>query len=199
MSKRPRKLRLDDLRWLPLDQAHERRRQQTGDRHLAARDLTDALADGRLRCMARRIGEGTGPDRELVPPAFWADWRLDSWADALLVRLRGRGLVRRHRGSAFFIWETDLKKIFGAERDAASPTAREQKKPERRGRPREHDWPEIAAELASRVITMPTWSNEDIVVDLLKWCQRQNKKEPPRSELSAYVSALRRRFPRSRK
>ena len=48
-----RQLPLDDARWLPIDRAHALLVRRTGDRHLAALDLTKKLMSGAVRCMVR--------------------------------------------------------------------------------------------------------------------------------------------------
>jgi hypothetical protein len=81
MSKR--RLPLDSPDWTPFDVLHPLVCAQTGDRHFADRDLTDAMANGRVRSMRRRISpRADKPERELLLPSFWADYKLDSsWSD----------------------------------------------------------------------------------------------------------------------
>jgi hypothetical protein len=155
VTRRPRKLPLDDPRWIPIAAAHRYRRQQTGDRELAARDVTEAMADGRLPCMRRRIGTNPGPDRELVPRDFWNVWELQSWSDALLVARRGPGGVRRLRGYAFFVWEPRLKEIWPADSERSADDWR-LPPPRRRGPATTHDWFAICAEIARRCIDPKT-------------------------------------------
>jgi hypothetical protein len=116
------KLPLDSPEWLPDADAHRVLCQRTGDRHLAAQDLTKVMADGDVpsmrRCFARgRSPDGElvplGPDRELLPRSFWSDYELDSWSDALLVVPRRRGgQVVPLRGFAFYVWKPALAKIW---------------------------------------------------------------------------------------
>ena len=72
MSKRP--LPLDSPNWTPLTEVHRFVCGQTGDRRLADQDLTDAMANGRVRSMRRQVERlhDDEPDRELLPPSFWA-------------------------------------------------------------------------------------------------------------------------------
>ena len=125
MSKRP--LRLDSPDWMPLDVLHPLICEKTGDRRLADRDLTDAMAKGRVRSMRRRTSP---PEREQLLPSFWADdYQLDSsgpdiaaWSGELappeldramrleLVPLRG-GMTLR--GYVFYAWKPDCERIFG--------------------------------------------------------------------------------------
>src|SRR5262245_60987510 len=71
-SKSAPDLPLDDPRWMPVDAAHKRMCEPTGEPQLAARDLTEALARERdgLRSMRRSI-HGADPERELLPPLYW--------------------------------------------------------------------------------------------------------------------------------
>src|SRR5262245_29784933 len=65
--------------WTPLVVLHPLVCAQTGDRRFADRDLTDAMANGRVRSMRRRISPPADkPERELLPASFWADYKLDS-------------------------------------------------------------------------------------------------------------------------
>ena len=53
MSKRP--LPLDSPNWTPLTEVHRFVCEQTGNRRLAAQDLTDAMANDRVRSMRRGV------------------------------------------------------------------------------------------------------------------------------------------------
>ena len=71
MIKRP--LPLDSRNWTPLTKVHRIVCEQTDDRRIAAQDLTDAMANGRVRSRRRRVERPNGElQRELLPASFWA-------------------------------------------------------------------------------------------------------------------------------
>src|SRR5262249_5022064 len=81
MSKR--RLPLDSLDWTPFDVLHPLVGAKPGDRRFADEDLTDAMANGRVRSMRRRASpRADEPERELLPRSFWADYQLNSDAGA---------------------------------------------------------------------------------------------------------------------
>jgi hypothetical protein len=65
--RKPKPPPLDHPHWLPSRDIHAVQMQRSGNGHRAARDLTEALASGRVRCMRRSVADGR---RELVP-ATW--------------------------------------------------------------------------------------------------------------------------------
>jgi hypothetical protein len=103
-------LPLDDRRWRPIGEILEQFLVHTGSKALAALDLTEKLASGRVRCLRRNLMTGV---REPVPASFWIDSRLD-WSDRVFVErrpppnLRGPWLVVRLRGWEFYVWQPDL-------------------------------------------------------------------------------------------
>jgi hypothetical protein len=170
MSKR--RLHLVSPDWTPLIQVHRFVCEQTGDRRVADRDLTDAMANGSVRSMRRWISPPADkPERERLLPSFWADHKLDSYAGCedeeplLVVKrdplpvptwLRGGvppGLNRTMlglrgvplRGYMFYAWKPDYKKIWGT--DAASTEARPtaQEVPVERGRKKVYDRTALSA------------------------------------------------------
>ena len=64
MSKRP--LPLDSPKWTPFAVLHPRLCEQTGSRRCADRDLTEAMANGQVRSMRRRISPEA--DKPVVCP-----------------------------------------------------------------------------------------------------------------------------------
>ena len=58
MSKRP--LPLDSPNWTPLTEVHRFVCEQTDDRRFAAQDLTDAMANDRVRSMRRQVYRALG-------------------------------------------------------------------------------------------------------------------------------------------
>src|SRR5262249_59185603 len=103
-----RRLPLDTPTGTPFDVFHPRVGAQPGNRRFADRELTDAMASGRVRSMRRRVSpRADEPERELLPPSFWAGYQLNSDAGAadeqrLLVVGRARRplLTRLREGGA---------------------------------------------------------------------------------------------------
>jgi hypothetical protein len=137
-AKRRTKLPLDDSNWLPVLDAHKAILPRTGNWHLAARDLTAAMAkaDG-VRSMRRRVMRGEGPDRKLLPRSFWNTYELRPWnsrpgpfpIDTLLICPPGK-IGRAIEGYAFFVWKPDLEKIWPTAAPTTTMQAREgQSKP----------------------------------------------------------------------
>ena len=175
---RKRRLPLvDSPNWTPLDDLHLLVCAQTGDRRLADRDLTDAMATDRVRSMRRRVSpRADEPERELLLPSFWADYQLNSDTGAgdgeqrLLVvernppppppwhlepvppeldRMTGP-LVMPLRGYVFYAWKPDCKKIFGlrfALEDTREPV---HEKLEKSGRPQTIQWQKLREEIVRR-------------------------------------------------
>jgi hypothetical protein len=207
-AQRRAKLPLDDPRWLPILDAHKAILPRTGDWHLAARDLTAAMAkpDG-VRSMRRRVKRGEGPDRELLPRSFWEAYELRPWNsrpgpfpnDSLLVCPPGK-TGRAIQGYAFFVWNPDLEKIW----PTAAPTAGSSEHPNdplrppprRRGPVMTHDWFSICGEIARRCIdprtgrvTVPKSENK-LAEDLLKWLSEQGIDPPAPSEMREAVKRV---------
>lgn len=109
----------DDARWLPIEAAYQRRAERTGNTALADIDLTKALMEGHLRCMARSTTTG---ERKPIPPTMWADQiKLhSSRREGVLVVHRRQPdddelvfcLIRPFRGWAFYIWQPDFDRIW---------------------------------------------------------------------------------------
>jgi hypothetical protein len=177
MSKR--RLPLDSPDWTPFDVLHPLVCPQTGDRRFADRDLTDAMANGRVRSMRRRISpRADKPERKLLLPSFWADYELNSsWSDIavcdgeqrLLVverdpppppwRLepvppeldRAMGLrVVPLRGYVFYAWKPDCKKIFGLRIALEDTRESVHEKLEKPGRPQTIQWQNLREEIKLR-------------------------------------------------
>jgi len=175
MSKR--RLPLDSPDWTPFDVLHPLVCAQTGDRRFADRELTDAMANGRVRSMRRRISpRADEPEHELLPPSFWADYQLNSDAGAadeqrLLVVERARcpqppwlregvppGLNRTMlglrgvplRGYVFYAWKPDCKKIFGLGVALEDTRESAHEKLEKPGRPQTIQWQKLREEIVHR-------------------------------------------------
>jgi hypothetical protein len=153
---RRKALPLDGPNWLPIHGVLGTLCQVTGNRRLAARDLRKAMADRRgvpsmWRCVAsgrNPDGEAVplGPDRELLPPAFWDKHELDVWSDRTFVRCC-YGCDRKHQNIdyfEFFVWKPALGKtwptVFAPTADAIDDRLR--RKPG--SRPKD-EWPLLVA------------------------------------------------------
>ena len=97
----------DDPRWLPIDAARDRWVEQTGDASLALVDLTDALADGRLRCMVRST---SAKRKRRVRGTAWHHRLILSAKDGFRVLQRHPDTTETVQGWRFFVLgEPDLK------------------------------------------------------------------------------------------
>jgi hypothetical protein len=217
MSKRP--LPLDSPNWTPFDELHPLVCAQTGDRGLADRDLTDALANDGVRSMRRRVSpQADKPERELLPPSFWADYELNSDAGAadeqrLLVVKRARGPLPTWLGQGappglnrtmlglrgvplpgyvFFAWKPDWRKIWGV--DAASTEARPPAQEVRveRGRKKVYEHAALTAIAFAlfehRKQGEPEKSQAEVARELRDWCKEQKEKVPGNTTLNEIVS-----------
>jgi hypothetical protein len=114
----------DDRNWLSLDAAFERLIERIHYGDLAARDLQDALAQGRLRCMVRSTAAG---ERKYVVRTTWTEVLMlrFSGKDGLLVMLRPQpgNYTRQFRGVRFYVLRSDLEDIWptGSARAASEP------------------------------------------------------------------------------
>jgi hypothetical protein len=199
---------LDSPNWLPIHDAVGSLCRLTSNRRLAVRDLTAKLASGDVRSMrrcfvyGRRSGTGEGvllgPDRELLPPSFYADHELDSWSDHTWVVARDRsGLFDRY--FVYYGWKPDLEKIWPSV-FAPTPTARgsgDMPPPQRRvGALVKHQWQAIDAEIARRCIDPKTGrvkvpkSERKLAEAMLDWCQDTYGREPAESEMRDAVKAV---------
>jgi hypothetical protein len=208
---------LDSPNWTPLTEVHRFVCEQTGDRRLADRDLTDAMASGRVRSMRRRISPRTDkPERELLPPSFWEDYKLDSsWPvkardgeKRLLVLERAprlepvaelAGLApeweRWHvplRGYVFYASKRDCKKIWRADAASTEAPRRTQKVPVERGRKKVYDHAALTATafalLERRKQGEPEKTQAQVARELRAWCEEQNEKVPGNTILNEIVS-----------
>jgi hypothetical protein len=127
-DKRPRRkpreeLPLDSPNWIPITEAHQLLCSRTGNRRLAATDLTDAMAKGApsmRRCFGHEIvrkADGSyvrrliGPERELLPAEHWAEYEVQSWSDSTFVTKRGPKpwMVKDF---TYFVWRPALAEIW---------------------------------------------------------------------------------------
>jgi hypothetical protein len=204
MSKPPKKveqLPLDSPNWMPLAEAHRLLTGLLGNGHLAAKDLTVAVADKRLPCMQRAIRSWIAPDqdREIGPLLF----RFDSQKLQVLERkeyLGPAGAAWAYvdaADAAFFVWRPKFEKIWpwvAASAPArSSPAGIEAPPPRPRGSPRTHDWFSICGEIARRCVNpangrvvVPEKENA-LVNEMLLWLDDQNLAQPAASEMSEAV------------
>jgi hypothetical protein len=118
----------DDPRWLPIEDAHQRRNERTGSNRLAAADLTKEQAQRHVRSMARSLRSGE-PRR--VAPAEWVDeiellfWknrpRVFSRRPSVRMIARRPTRVREQvRDWAFYVWKPDFETVWPPPPDTSS-------------------------------------------------------------------------------
>src|SRR5215813_14197721 len=94
-----RRFPLDSPNWIPIVNALQSLCDRTGNRQLAANDLTNALADRDVPSMRRyfsgwRQSPPVGavllePDGELLPAAYWTEHEVQGgWSDGSFVAIR---------------------------------------------------------------------------------------------------------------
>src|SRR6478672_946187 len=114
----------DDLRWLPIENARERRAERTRDNDLAVLDLMEVLAQGRLPCIIRSTTTG---ERKLVASTAWTDQIMLEWWPSYGVRVVHRhqpgdpfpNIVKPFRGWVFYVWQPVLDHIWPPRADSA--------------------------------------------------------------------------------
>jgi hypothetical protein len=164
-----RRFPLDSPNWIPIVNAHQSLCGLTGNRQLAAMDLTNALADRDVPSMRRCFSPAwwrsppvgavlLEPDGELLPAAYWTEHHVQSWSsDATFVAHSGafdpsRGnLFTEITGYAYFVWKPALAKIWPAAFAlAAAPAAprvrRTNDKRQHKGSPTQDAIRQIAAQ-----------------------------------------------------
>jgi len=182
---------------------------------LADRDLTDALANDRVRSKRRRVSPGTDePEGELLQPSFWAYYQLNSDFGAddeervlvverascpqpskrtprglhrLMLGLRGVPL----RGYVFYAWKPDCKKIFGLRVALEDTKESVHEKLEKPGRPQTIRRQELREEIVRRCwqkgrFTAPE-SHTILITELQAWHKRKFKNEPNYDDLRKFV------------
>jgi hypothetical protein len=192
-KQRPGKLPLDSPHWLPLNDAHRLHHETTGNRSLAAGDLTGALLSGHLRCMRRRVGRGVEPDREFVPSSFWAGYRLDSWSDALLIRARTHrgGVVPTLQGFAFYVWKPDLERIWPTAAPPSEGRADEAQTAPRRRKPGpkiKHNWRLHVAAETLRILEKQ--GRIPSARELAQFCENKFGYQPDESDIQKLIKIL---------
>jgi hypothetical protein len=144
MARRKRVTRRSDSpNWIPIVNAHQSLCGLTGNRQLAAKDLTNALADRDVPSMRRCFSPAwwrsppvgavlLEPDGELLPAAYWTEHEVQSWSsDATFVASRGnRGT--EIMGYAYFVWKPALAKIWPAAFCACSSAGSAARSPHQR-------------------------------------------------------------------
>jgi hypothetical protein len=114
----------DDLRWLPIENARERRAERTRDNDLAVLDLMEVLAQGRLPCIIRSTTTG---ERKQVASKAWTDQIMLEWWPSYGVRVVHRhqpgepfpNIVKPFRGWVFYVWQPVLDHIWPPRADSA--------------------------------------------------------------------------------
>jgi len=132
MARRKRVTRRSDSpNWIPIVNALQSLCDLTRNRQLAAKDLTNALANRDVPSMRRyvsgwRQSPPVGavllePDGELLPAAYWTEHQVQGWSwDVTFVPSRGSFVPSRGHmfaeitGYAYFVWKPALAKIWPA-------------------------------------------------------------------------------------
>lgn len=122
-----------DVRWMSIQVVAERMLERLRYGPDVARDLAEALSQGRLRCMARHIHTG---ERRLMAPVEWAALKLEWWGidpqyRNYSVEVGYRELEAPNRRKLFretlYIWQPDLEALWSP--DAGIPPIAPQPKP----------------------------------------------------------------------
>jgi hypothetical protein len=149
---------------MPIAEAHRLLCSLTGSRVLAAKDLTDAMADEdedrRLPAMRRCFIYGirgqadgshdrvlVGPERELLPREYWIEHEVQSWSDATFVTRRSNtpASIKHY---AYFVWKPALAKRWPAVFPSVAAGAAQPPQRRKPGPKTEGDWDLLmAAEL----------------------------------------------------
>ena len=165
---------LDSPNWMPIAEAHRLLCGLTGNRHMAAKDLTDAMMaeedDKRVPAMRRCFVPGyrsppagavlLEPDGELLPREYWTEHQLQSWTDATFVTERSN-TPASIKGYAYFVWKPALARRWPAAfaptpSPPATPPADQHQQRRRPGPKPTDDWPEEAkAEIVRIALTDP--------------------------------------------
>ena len=207
----PRRLPLDDPRWVPLEAAHDLLTQRTANRDLAADDLTELLAT-RVRSMRRyfrlyRDVPRRDVEREQLPFSFWADEHvLQIWSGGFLCICKRREGVPIPAGALYgselYVWKPDLEEgIWPSDAPSTTPSERPadalQPPPRRRGLPPDTErWWGICAEIARRCINEKTGlvavpkSENKLAESVLGWLEENGQGQPSTSEMRAAVKHI---------
>src|SRR6516165_8720937 len=114
-----RRFPLHSPNWIPIVNAVRSLFDLTRNRQLAAKDLTNALADRDVpsmrRCFSGSRSPPVGavllePDGELLPAAYWTEHQVHSWSWDVFPN---RGYIPI-TGYAYFVWKPALAKIWPA-------------------------------------------------------------------------------------
>jgi hypothetical protein len=162
-----RRFPLHSPNWIPIVNALQSLCDLTRNRQLAAKDLTNALAERDVpsmrRCFSGWPSPPVGavllePDGELLPAAYWTEHQVQSWSwDVTFVPSRGSFVPSRGNmsavitGYAYFVWKPALAKIWPAAFAlAAAPAAprvrRTNDKRQHKGSPTQDAIRQIAAQ-----------------------------------------------------
>jgi len=194
-----------DSRWAPLDDLHAPLIPRTGNRDLAAHDLTKLLATPPpygVRSMRRYFGRYRDLSRpelewELLEFSFWEEHALSSWSDGLCIVRPKQGVSQAVQAVGLYGWKPDFDKaVPGLAPASDSPTDAMQPPLQRRGPVLTHDWFSICGEIARRCIDPKTGhvqvpkKGSSFVADMRNWCVAQGWAAPARSEMSEAVRRI---------
>jgi len=164
--------------------AHRSLTERTGSPHLAAADLTEALARRRVRSICR----SADGERWRIPLRFWADYRLEHWSDGLHVmkrpppRASGPRIITPVRGYVFYAWQPDIDAIWPP---APSADDSERRKP---GPQPTKNWKVfLAAELARRIEAK---ERVPAASELAQWCENELGFQPDLRQIHRLIKQL---------
>jgi hypothetical protein len=114
-----KELPLDSPDWISVEgEAYRRLCSKTGSPGLAAKDLTDRMANESVPSMRRcfmygiRREKTEWPDREPLHGQYWTKHRLSPRADGSAEVIEGVGSITSVKGFAHFAWKPALAKIW---------------------------------------------------------------------------------------
>jgi hypothetical protein len=207
------------LEWEPWSDAWGRILEYVKDWQLVCIELGQRLRSGQIKSLIRAIDHRTeSVQDQALPREFWEETRIrpmrdDSFGIGLNEWL-GKKLSEKalppwwpSDGSTkyvsymLYLKRRDVDRHYGKvgvqPHEADRPEARAPEPlPDRRGRVRVHDWHDIDAEIARRCIDPETGrvrvpeSESKLVAEMLEWCDKRNRKEPPRSEMHEAVRRI---------
>jgi len=138
---------LDSPNWISIKDAFSRVYQRTGNLQLAAKDLRELLAAGRVRSMRRSLGQGQEPERESLSTKFWHENVPYALSDDLRHSLfvvpveKFGSSLKPHQypvSHAYYVWQPDLDKLYPA---TSSDSGYHKPPPQKPGKRPKDDWP----------------------------------------------------------
>lgn len=181
----------DDGHWTPIEAAHQRRAERTGNGHIAAADLNKLQAQGRIRSIAR--SERTGEWKQVTPSEWTDQIELLFWKGRTRVysRRSSRIAVAGHRekfgrlpvrGWQYYVSQLDLDCVWPPVSGAGStPTAHDDASKALRVRPgpKPHgDWPTLIEQWLHTLDPQQRQNVDALVPEAKKYLRNQIKWAP---------------------